>query len=151
MKDPQLVYGGLQLSYKEYEPYYKYILVDTYISSPDNSLRELEFTTLDEILECLDERFVFNGESNNEWIEDGVMPKEYFDDYCKWSLKNRLNSYGYFNLYIRDPKNKTYVKTNSSYREHTLGSKTYPKTKYHELYQYHELNEEIRDDNNRNN
>jgi len=133
----------LQLSYKEYEPYYKYILVDTYISSPDNSLRELEFTTLDEILECLDERFVFNGESNNEWIEDGVMPKEYFDDYCKWSLKNRLNSYGYFNLYIRDPKNKTYVKTNTSYREHTLGSKTYPKIKYHEL------NEEIKDDNSR--
>ena len=131
----------LQFSYKEYEPYYKYILVDTYISSPDNSLRELEFTTLDEILECLDERFVFNGESNNEWIEDGVMFKEYFDDYCKWSLKNRLNSYGYFNLYIRDPKNKTYVKTNSSYTEHTLGSKTYPKIKYHEL------NEEIRDDN----
>ena len=131
----------LQFSYKEYEPYYKYILVDTYISSPDNSLRELEFITLDEILECLDERFVFNGESNNEWIEDGVMPKEYFDDYCKWSLKNRLNSYGYFNLYIRDPKNKTYVKTNSSYTEHTLGSKTYPKIKYHEL------NEEIRDDN----
>ena len=132
----------LQFSYKEYEPYYKYILVDTYISSPDNSLRELEFTTLDEILECLDERFVFNGESNNEWIEDGVMFKEYFDDYCKWSLKNRLNSYGYFNLYIRDPKNKTYVKTNSSYTEHTLGSKTYPKIKYHEL------NEEIRDDIN---
>ena len=130
----------LQFSYKEYEPYYKYILVDTYISSPDNSLRELEFTTLDEILECLDERFVFNGESNNEWIEDGVMPKEYFNDYCKWSLKNRLNSYGYFNLYIRDPKNKTYVKTNTSYTEHTLGSKTYPKIKYHEL------NEEIRDD-----
>ena len=130
----------LQFSYKEYEPYYKYILVDTYISSPDNSLRELEFTTLDEILECLDERFVFNGESNNEWIEDGVMFKEYFDDYCKWSLKNRLNSYGYFNLYIRDPKNKTYVKTNSSYTEHTLGSKTYPKIKYHEL------NEEIKDD-----
>ena len=132
----------LQFSYKEYEPYYKYILVDTYISSPDNSLRELEFTTLDEILECLDERFVFNGESNNEWIEDGVMFKEYFDDYCKWSLKNRLNSYGYFNLYIRDPKNKTYVKTNSSYTEHTLGSKTYPKIKYHEL------NEEMRDDIN---
>ena len=132
----------LQFSYKEYEPYYKYILVDTYISSPDNSLRELEFTTLDEILECLDERFVFNEESNNEWIEDGVMPKEYFDDYCKWSLKNRLNSYGYFNLYIRDPKNKTYVKTNSSYTEHTLGSKTYPKIKYHEL------NEEMRDDIN---
>jgi len=130
----------LQFSYKEYEPYYKYILVDTYISSPDNSLRELEFTTLDEILECLDERFVFNGESNNEWIEDGVMFKEYFDDYCKWSLKNRLNSYGYFNLYIRDPKNKTYVKTNSSYTEHTLGSKTYPKIKYHEL------NEEIKDE-----
>jgi len=130
----------LQFSYKEYEPYYKYILVDTYISSPDNSLRELEFTTLDEILECLDERFVFNGESNNEWIEDGVMFKEYFDDYCKWSLKNRLNSYGYFNLYIRDPKNKTYVKTNSSYTEHTLGSKTYPKIKYHEL------NEDIKDD-----
>ena len=135
----------LQFSYKEYEPYYKYILVDTYISSPDNSLRELEFTTLDEILECLDERFVFNGESNNEWIEDGVMFKEYFDDYCKWSLKNRLNSYGYFNLYIRDPKNKTYVKTNSSYTEHTLGSKTYPKIKYHEL------NEEIKDDNTRTN
>ena len=132
----------LQFSYKEYEPYYKYILVDTYISSPDNSLRELEFTTLDEILECLDERFVFNEESNNEWIEDGVMPKEYFDDYCKWSLKNRLNSYGYFNLYIRDPKNKTYVKTNTSYTEHTLGSKTYPKIKYHEL------NEEMRDDIN---
>ena len=132
----------LQFSYKEYEPYYKYILVDTYISSPDNSLRELEFTTLDEILECLDERFVFNGESNNEWIEDGVMFKEYFDDYCKWSLKNRLNSYGYFNLYIRDPKNKTYVKTNTSYTEHTLGSKTYPKIKYHEL------NEEMRDDIN---
>ena len=130
----------LQFSYKEYEPYYKYILVDTYISSPDNSLRELEFTTLDEILECLDERFVFNGESNNEWIEDGVMFKEYFDDYCKWSLKNRLNSYGYFNLYIRDPKNKTYVKTNTSYTEHTLGSKTYPKIKYHEL------NEEIKDE-----
>ena len=131
---------NLKLSYKEYEPYYKYILVDTYISSPDNSLRELEFTTLDEILECLDERFVFNGELNNEWIEDGVMPKEYFDDYCKWSLKNRLNSYGYFNLYIRDSKNKTYVKTNSSYTKHTLGSKTYPKIKYHEL------NEEIKDE-----
>ena len=140
MKDPQLVYGGLQHSYEEYECSYKYILVDDYMSSPDNSLRELEFTTLDEILECLDERFVFNEESNNEWIEDGVMPKEYFDDYCKWSLKNRLNSYGYFNLYIRDPKNKTYVKTNSSYREHTLGSKTYPKIKYHEL------NEEIKDE-----
>tara|TARA_A100000171_G_C2121566_1_gene141087 strand:- start:241 stop:642 length:402 start_codon:yes stop_codon:yes gene_type:complete len=130
----------LQLSYEEYEYYYKYILVDDYMSSPDNSLRELEFTTLDEILECLDDRFVFNEELNNEWIENGVMPKEYFDDYCKWSLKNRLNSYGYFNLYIRDPKNKTYVKTNSSYTEHTLGSKTYPKIKYHEL------NEEIKDD-----
>ena len=140
MKDPQLVYGGLQHSYEEYECHYKYILVDDYMSSPDNSLRELEFTTLDEILECLDERFVFNEESNNEWIENGVMPKEYFDDYCEWSLKNRLNSYGYFNLYIRDPKNKTYVKTNSSYTEHTLGSKTYPKIKYHEL------NEEIRDE-----
>ena len=130
----------LQHSYEEYECYYKYILVDDYMSSPDNTLREMEFTTLDEILECLDERFVFNGESNNEWIENGVMFKEYFDDYCKWSLKNRLNSYGYFNLYIRDPKNKTYVKTNSSYTEHTLGSKTYPKIKYHEL------NEEIRDE-----
>ncbi len=140
MKDPQLVYGGLKHSYEEYECCYKYILVDDYMSSPDNPLRELEFTTLDEILECLDERFVFNGESNNEWIEDGVMFKEYFDDYCKWSLKNRLNRYGYFKLYIRDPKNKTYVKTNSSYTEHTLGSKTYPKIKYHEL------NEEIRDD-----
>ena len=140
MKDPQLVYGGLKHNYEEYESYYKYILVDDYISSPDNSLRELEFTTLDEILECLDERFVFNEESNNEWIENGVMFKEYFDDYCKWSLKNRLNSYGYFNLYIRDPKNKTYVKTNSSYTEHTLGSKTYPKIKYHEL------NEEIKDE-----
>ena len=140
MKDPQLVYGGLQHSYEEYECYYKYILVDDYMSSPDNPLREVEFTTLDEIGECLDERGVFNGESNNEWIEDGVMFKEYFDDYCKWSLKNRLNSYGYFNLYIRDPKNKTYVKTNTSYTEHTLGSKTYPKIKYHEL------NEEIKDE-----
>mgnify|MGYP001211269079 CR=1 FL=1 len=143
MKDPQLVYGGLKHSYEEYECYYKYILVDDYISSPDNSLRELEFMTLDEILECLDERFVFNEESNNEWFENGVIPKENFDDYCKWSLKNRLNSYGYFNLYIRDPKNKTYVKTNSSYSEHTLGSKTYPKIKYHEL------NEEIKDESKR--
>jgi len=135
----------LKYSYKEYEPCYKYILVDDYMST----YWEMEFMTLDEILECIDDRFVFNEEANNEWIEDGVMPKEYFDDYCKWSLKNRLNSYGYFNLYIRDPKNKTYVKTNSSYREHTLGSKTYPKIQYHELNE--EIREEVSDDNNRNN
>ena len=135
----------LKYSYKEYEPCYKYILVDDYMST----YWEMEFMTLDEILECIDDRFVFNEEANNEWIEDGVMPKEYFDDYCKWSLKNRLNSYGYFNLYIREPKNKTYVKTNSSYREHTLGSKTYPKIQYHELNE--EIREEVSDDNNRNN
>ncbi len=125
---------NLALSYKEYESYIKYILVDDFSSSWED-----QFSTLDEVLECLDDRFVFNEESNNE------MSKDDFEDYCKCSLKNRLNSYGYFNLYIRDPKNKTYVKTNSSYTEHTLGSKTYPKIKYHEL------NEEIRDDNNRNN
>ena len=134
MKDLQLKYGGLQLSYKEYEPYYKYILVDDF-SLPS----EDQFSTLDEILECLDDRFVFNEESNNE------MSKDDFEDYCKCSLKNRLNSYGYFNLYIRDPKNKTYVKTNLSYTEHTLGSRTYPKIKYHEL------NEELKNDNTRTN
>ena len=131
-------WNDLQINFKEYNCYkdYKYILVDDYMSSP----WEEGFRTLDQILDCLDERFVFNEESNNEWIENGVMYKEYFDDYCKWSLKNRLNSYGYFNLYIRDPKNKTYVKTNLSYTEHTLGSKTYPKIKYHEL------NEELKDE-----
>ena len=53
----------LKYSYKEYEPCYKYILVDGYMST----YWEMEFMTLDEILECIDDRFVFNEEANNEW------------------------------------------------------------------------------------
>ena len=112
--------------YEEYEYFDKYVLVDDYGREPKSN----SFMTLKDILECLDERFVFNGEANNEWFQDGVMSKYCFNDYCKWSLKNRLESYGYFDLYVRDTKNKTYVLTNTNYTEHTLGSKTYPTDEY---------------------
>ena len=57
---------NLELSYKEYESYIKYILVDDYMSSP----WEDQFSTLDEVLECLDDRFIFNEESNNKMSKD---------------------------------------------------------------------------------
>ena len=78
--------------------------------------------TLDDLLEYVDERFVFTevNEGESEFFENWEMSKDDWENYLSKSLRDRLLKYRYFSLCKWNPKTKTYIE------DYVLGSRTYP-------------------------
>lgn len=111
------------MSEYEYEFEGKYLLIDHYrIGTNDSDY----FDTLDDVLELIDERFVFTevNDGDNEFFENWEMSKDDWKNYLSKSLQDRLLKYRYFSLCKWNPKTKTYIEDDG------LGSRTYPNGRY---------------------
>ena len=111
------------MSEYKYEYNGKYLLVDNHHIGNLYQYGD----TLDDLLEYVDERFVFNGEINNEFFEDGKLSRKRWEDYLTVSLRDRLSSYHYFSLCKWNSEIKTYIE------DDVLGSRTYPNGRYAQI------------------
>tara|TARA_Y100001970_G_scaffold89648_1_gene113007 strand:- start:514 stop:948 length:435 start_codon:yes stop_codon:yes gene_type:complete len=108
-----------ECEYEYYEYEGKYLLIDHFRVGTDDSEC---FDTLDEILELIDERFVFTevNDGDSEFFENWEMSKDDWENYLSKSLRDRLLKYSNFSLCKWNPKTKTYIE------DDVLGSRTYP-------------------------